>query len=52
MRLRFDLDTVPVRVKLRQLTRALASRDLTWVLDPEPRPGYGEPLSFKAPLEM
>jgi hypothetical protein len=51
-RMRFDIDTVPVRVKLRQLTHALASRDLTWVLDPEPRPGYGEPLSFKAPLEM
>jgi hypothetical protein len=45
------VDTVPVGVKLRQLARALAPRDLTWVLDPEPTPGHGEPLAFKAPLE-
>jgi hypothetical protein len=51
LRLRFAVDTVPVGVRIRELTRALASRDLTWVLDPEPRAGYGDPLSFKAPLE-
>jgi hypothetical protein len=48
---RHGLDAVPVAVKLRQLARALAARDLTWVLDPEPRIGYGDPLAFKAPQE-
>ncbi len=48
---RHDLVTTPVGVKLRQLARALAPRDLTWVLDPEPRAGYGDPMAFKAPLE-
>jgi hypothetical protein len=33
------------------LARALASRDLTWVLDPEPRVGHGDPLAFKTPQE-
>lgn len=47
----FQVETVPVAVELRRLTRALASRDLTWVLDPEPRAGYGNPFAFKAPLE-
>ena len=51
VRARHRLDTTPVGVKLRQLARALAPRDLTWVLDPEPRVGYGDPLAFKAPLE-
>jgi hypothetical protein len=48
---RHGVDAVPVGVKLRQLVRALASRDLTWVLDPAPQPGYGDPMAFKAPLE-
>ncbi|HEX4462282.1 MAG TPA: hypothetical protein VIA18_30105 [Polyangia bacterium] len=48
---RHGVATVPVLVRLRQLTHALAERDLTWVLDPEPRDGHGDPLSFKAPLE-
>ncbi len=47
---RHGLAAVPVAVKLRALAAALAERDLTFVLDPEPRPGYGNPLSFKAPL--
>ena len=47
---RHGLRAVPVAVKLRTLADALADRDLTWMLDPEPRPGYGNPLSFKAPL--
>ncbi len=51
VRRRHGLDAVPVAVKLRELTHALAPRDLTWVLDPEPQAGYGEPFSFKAPLE-
>ena len=48
---RHGVETTPVSVKLRQLARALAPRDLTWVLDPEPRAGYGDPMAFKAPLE-
>jgi hypothetical protein len=48
---RHGVETTPFGVKLRQLARALAPRDLTWVLDPEPRAGYGDPLAFKAPLE-
>jgi hypothetical protein len=51
LRDRHGVDAVPVAVRLRHLTHALASRDLTWVLDPEPRIGHGEPLAFKAPLE-
>jgi hypothetical protein len=51
IRARHGLDTVPVAVKLRQLARALAAQDLTWVLDPEPRIGYGDPLAFKTPQE-
>jgi len=51
VRLHHGLDTVPVGVHARQLARALAPRDLTWVLDPEPTAGYGDPFSFKAPLE-
>jgi hypothetical protein len=51
VRTRHGVETVPVAVKLRQLAHALASRDLTWVLDPEPVIGYGEPLAFKTPLE-
>ena len=51
VRARHGLETVPVAVRLRLLAHALAPRDLTWVLDPEPTTGYGDPLSFKAPLE-
>ena len=51
VRVRHNLETTPVGVKLRQLAHALAARDLTWVLDPEPRAGYGDPMAFKAPLE-
>jgi hypothetical protein len=47
---RHGVATVPVQVKLRVLANALAERDLTWVLDPEPKVGYGDPFSFKAPL--
>jgi hypothetical protein len=50
MRGRHRLVTVPVQVHLRQLVAALGDRDLTWVLDPKPEPGYGSPVSFKAPL--
>lgn len=48
---RHGLEAVPVAVRLRELVHALGARDLTWVLDPEPRAGYGRPLAFKAPLE-
>jgi hypothetical protein len=41
---------VPVQVHLRRLTGLHAERDLTWLLDPSPRAGYGNPISFKAPL--
>jgi hypothetical protein len=51
IRERHGIDAVPVAVKLREIAHALAARDLTWVLDPEPRLGYGDPQSFKAPLE-
>ncbi len=51
IRARHGLDAVPVAVKLRQLARALAARDLTWVLDPQPQIGYGDPLAFKTPQE-
>jgi hypothetical protein len=48
---RHGIDTIPVPVRLRHLAHALAARDLTWVLDPEPCDGHGDPLAFKAPLE-
>lgn len=51
IKLRHGLDAVPVAVRLRELAHKLATRDLTFVLDPEPCAGYGNPLSFKAPLE-
>jgi hypothetical protein len=51
IRARHGLDAVPVAVRLRELARALVARDLTWVLDPEPRSGYGDPFAFKAPQE-
>jgi hypothetical protein len=51
VRARHGVDTVPVSVRLRQLTHALADRDLVWILDPEPKPGHGDPFAFKAPLE-
>ncbi len=50
MRGRHGLEAVPLQVRLRQLVAALGERDLTWVVDPRPEPGYGSPLSFKAPL--
>lgn len=50
VRARHHLETVPVAVRLRDLVSALAERDLTWILDPEPRPGYGAAAWFKAPL--
>ncbi len=50
MRGRHRLETVTVQVRLRELAGALADRDLTWMLDPKPQPGYGSPVSFKAPL--
>jgi hypothetical protein len=50
MRGRHRLETVPVEVALRAMVTALQDRDLTWVLDPLPEPGYGSPISFKAPL--
>jgi hypothetical protein len=50
MRSRHSLQAIPVQVKLRQMVTALGEKDLTWVLDPQPEPGYGAPISFKAPL--
>lgn len=50
MRGRHGLKAVPLQVHLRQIAAALGEHDLTWVLDPKPEPGYGAPLSFKAPL--
>jgi hypothetical protein len=50
MRGRHRLEAVPVAVKMRALTRALSARDLIYVLDPEPTAGYGNPVTFKAPL--
>jgi len=47
---RHAITCVPMRVRLRLLADALAERDLTWVLDPEPRFGSLPPLAFKAPL--
>src|SRR5947209_3377087 len=44
------ITTVPVAVRLRALLQALAARDLTYLVDPEPRFAYGNPLAFKAPL--
>ena len=50
VRERHRVETVPVLVALRPLAAALAERDLTWVLDPKPVVGYGDPYAFKAPL--
>ena len=47
---RHRMSMVVVGVRLRHLAGALAERDLTWVLDPQPQPGHGNPLTFKAPL--
>ena len=44
------ITTVPVAVRLRSLVQALAARDLTYLVDPEPRFAYGNPLAFRAPL--
>jgi hypothetical protein len=50
MRERNGVTSVPVQVRLRKLAGLLAEHDLTFLLDPAPRAGYGNPLSFKAPL--
>jgi hypothetical protein len=50
MRERNGVTSVPVQVHLRKLAGLLEERDLTFLLDPAPRAGYGNPLSFKAPL--
>lgn len=47
---RHRIDTVPVAVRLRELTAALGPQDLTYLLDPKPRFAYGDPIKFKAPL--
>ncbi len=47
---RNNVATVPLRVRLRELAGALQDKDLTYVLDPAPQPGYGDPLMWKAPL--
>lgn len=48
---RHGLKAVPVAVRLRLLAGSLASRDLTWVLDPRPQAGHGQAQQqFKAPL--
>jgi hypothetical protein len=47
---RHGLQSVVLRVRLRELAAALSERDLTWVIDPLPRPGYGTPFAFLAPL--
>ena len=44
------ITTVPVAVRLRSLLQALAARDLTYLVDPEPRFAYGNPLAFRGPL--
>jgi hypothetical protein len=44
------IQAVPLAVKLRQIALVLADKDLTFVLDPQPRRGYGSPTLFKAPL--
>lgn len=50
LRGRHRIDTVPVAVRLRELVAVLRARDLTYLLDPQPRFAYGDPLRFKAPL--
>ncbi len=50
MAARHGVTMSPVEVRLRMLTHTLQERDLTWVLNPEPKMGYGNPFSFKAPL--
>jgi hypothetical protein len=50
LRGRHNLQAVPVGVRLRQLTAALAPRELTYLVDPQPRFGYGNPVAFRAPL--
>src|ERR1700737_4974639 len=37
------ITTVPVAVHLRELLQALAVRDLTYLVDPQPRFAYGSP---------
>ena len=44
------ITTVPVAVRLRELMQALSARDLTYLVDPEPRFAYGNPLAIRAPL--
>lgn len=47
---RHGVSTFPTPVPFRDLAAALADKDLTWVLDPEPKPGHGAAVLFKAPL--
>jgi hypothetical protein len=47
---RHKVRSVPVAVRLRALTQALAARDLIYLVDPQPRFGYGSPISFRAAL--
>jgi hypothetical protein len=47
---RHRITTVPVLVRLRALMQALAPRDLTYLVDPQPRFGYGNPQMFRGPL--
>ena len=50
MRERNGVTSVPVQVSLRKLSGLYEEQDLTFLLDPSPRAGYGNPLTFKAPL--
>ena len=50
LRDRHQLETVPLQVRMRELAASRDPRDVTWVLDPQPQAGFGNPLSFKAPL--
>lgn len=52
MKRRHGLESTPVAVHLAELVRAFAGPDLTYVLDPEMRFGYGSALQFKAPITL
>lgn len=54
MRGRHGLDSVPLQIRLRELVSGLraAGKDLTFLIDPEMRFGYGNPVSFKAPISI
>ena len=51
MKARHGLEAVPVELALRPLLARLAERDLIYIVDPETRFGYGDPVRFKAPLQ-